>query len=122
MHKSFGKHWGNRAPFQVAEDRGVAIWKTIGWDELLGSGSRETWPTGTWRKTMHPDLHQDDFLQGHELLQVLNLLPSTHYVLRSIDKRVTVTVAVVRDGYITDIISLREARGQVPWNFLTFPG
>ena len=54
-------------------------------------------------------------LQEHKLLQVLNLPLSTHYILRSEDKRATVTVTVVGEGYITDIISFRN-KELVPWN------
>lgn len=54
-------------------------------------------------------------LQGHELFQVLNLLPNTHYILRSEDKRVTVTAAVIREGGVTDIIGIRD-KELVPCN------
>lgn len=54
-------------------------------------------------------------LRGHGLLQVLNFLPSTHYILRSEDKTVTVTVAVVREGGVGDIISIGD-KELVPWN------
>ena len=56
------------------------------WDRLPGNGSREAWSTGTQRKALYTELQQDDPpLIGHELLQVLKLLSSTHYFLRSED-------------------------------------
>lgn len=68
---------------------------------------------GTWRRSVHPELQQDDFLPlgtwitpGPE--PIVQHSPRSQVWRQKGDSN----GVVVKEGYVTDIISFREARGQ----------